>query len=83
MPTVLRKAGFAVMIYTYDHLPMHVHVFHGGDEALFYLGNDEEAPSLRENRGMKQATIRRALHVVAKNQIYLIEKWREIHAQDE
>ena len=27
MPTVLRRDGFDVMIYTHDHAPAHVHVW--------------------------------------------------------
>lgn len=30
MPTVLRKAGFEVRIYTFDHPPPHVHVEKAG-----------------------------------------------------
>lgn len=30
MPTVLREAGFEVRIYTFDHPPLHVHVWQAG-----------------------------------------------------
>jgi hypothetical protein len=30
MPTILREGGFAVMIFTRDHPPAHVHVLKAG-----------------------------------------------------
>ena len=79
MPTVLRTSGFQVRIYTDDHVPMHVHIIKADEEAVIYLGSENEAPNIRENRSMKPVNLRRALRLVAENQAHLIEKWREIH----
>ena len=79
MPTVWRQEGFEVRIYTDDHEPMHVHVIKAGEEVVINLGDENVAPYIRENRRMKPANLRKALRIVAENQIYLIEKWREIH----
>lgn len=79
MPTVLRKSGFQVVIYTDDHLPMHVHVKYQGREALVNLGSETENIAFRENRGLNNNQLRRAIEIVKINQIFLIAQWREIY----
>ena len=79
MPTVLRESGFQVVIWTDDHLPMHVHVKYQGRQALINLGSEIENVFLRENRGLKRNQLRRALELVENNQLFLISKWREIY----
>ncbi len=37
MPTVLRFAGYRVVVYPADHAPSHVHVVGAGGEAVFNL----------------------------------------------
>ena len=94
MPVAHREAGFRFVMDTSDHLPVHIHVFHGEEEAVFYLGltmwatDDEgndvlvvlEAPSLRENKSLRPANRRRALAIVGRQQQKLIEAWQEIHS---
>ena len=72
---------------------MHIHAFHGEEEAVFTLGStmwatdDEgndiltvlEAPSLRENKSLKPANRRRAVAILGQQQQKLIEAWQEIH----
>ena len=79
MPTLLRKNGFQVIIWTNDHEPMHVHVFKAEGEIVVNLGNDKAEVSIRENYGMRNADLRRALSLVSRNHNLLLEKWREIH----
>ncbi len=79
MPTVLRESGFQVVIYTDDHLPMHVHVKYQGREALVNLGTENENVFLRENRGLNRNQLRRAVEIVGNNQHFLIAEWREIY----
>ncbi len=74
MPTVLRRDGFEVMIYTHDHLPMHVHVFRGGAEVLISI----ETIAMREVRGMKTKDVRAAQEIVAANQELLMSEWNRI-----
>ena len=38
MPTLLRINGFRVVIYTADHVPMHVHVISADGEAVIEIG---------------------------------------------
>lgn len=78
MPTVLRQAGFSVMIYTRDHEPMHVHVWHQGNEAIVRFETDV---ILLEINGMSRRNARMALPIVNENRELLIEKWREIYGE--
>lgn len=79
MPTVLRKDGFQVIIWTDDHLPSHDHVFKAGGEVIFNLGDAQTNVSIRENYNMRRSDLRQALLLIMQNQIFLIERWREIH----
>ncbi len=79
MPTVLSQDGFDVMIYTKDHPPAHVHVWKAGVEVVINLGNGYTRVSVRENRGMSTKNIVKAVRIVGNNQMYLLEKWRDIH----
>lgn len=79
MPTVLKQEGFAVRIYVDDHVPMHVHVFKAEGEVVINLGDENTAPSVRENHGMRKNIERRALEIVGDSQEFLISEWRRIH----
>jgi hypothetical protein len=54
MPTVLRFDGFHVVVYPADHVPAHVHVFSGGNEAIFNLNCPTGPVALRENYGFSR-----------------------------
>jgi microcystin-dependent protein len=75
MPTVLRQDGFAVRIYTNDHLPMHVHILNADAEVLINITE----VTIHENRRMQAKDVKRALDVVRNNREYLISEWRRIH----
>ena len=79
MPTVLRFDGYNVVIYPADHMPSHVHVLGGGEEAVFNLNCPAGPVSLRENYGFSRsaiANIRRSLDEAVP---MLCEEWRRIH----
>ena len=75
MPTILRQDGFAVMIYTHDHLPQHVHLFKAEGEVIINLLD----VSVRAIYDMKAANVRRALEVVAEHREFLLAEWERIH----
>lgn len=75
MPTIHRQDGFAVMIYTDDHLPAHVHVWKAGGEVLINLDD----ASIREINDMGRRDVRRAVEIVEANQESFRRRWREIH----
>jgi len=79
MPNVLRKNGFQVIIWTQDHLPIHVHIFKNDGELIVNLGNNEAEISVRGNYGMRNSDVRQALRLITPNHSFLLEKWREFH----
>jgi hypothetical protein len=80
MPTVFRQDGFQIRIYSNEHLPPHVHVLKAGGELKFILGSEFEEPCLdKELSPMKGADARKASVIVKEQQMYLLEKWREIY----
>lgn len=78
MPTVLRQDGFSFMIYTRDHEPMHVHVWHQGNEAIIRFENEIV---LLEVTGLTRQECRRAMSIVWDNRDFLIGKWKEIYGE--
>lgn len=83
MPRVLQQGGFDFRIYTNDHTPSHVHVLSGKAELVVNIGDENTKPKVRESRGVKKkADFAKVLRIVADNQDFLLEKWREIHGQE-
>jgi hypothetical protein len=81
MPTVMRRDGLSVVIYPADHIPAHVHVFAGGNEAVFNLNCPAGPVMLRENYGFSRRAIvriRKALNEAAET---LCHEWRKIHGK--
>lgn len=79
MPTVLREDGFEFMIYTNDHEPEHVHAHKAGKEVIIDIVSENTPVSIREIIRMSKKDTRKAVTIAQKHQIYLLEKWREIH----
>jgi len=75
MPTVFRRGGFAVMIYTQDHIPAHVLVWRAGGEIVINIATLE----ITKAEGMSRRDSARAVEIVEENQRYLLGSWREIH----
>lgn len=74
MPTVLRLAGFSVMIFVHDHEPIHVHVRKAGGEIVINVRDI----SVRDAWHMSGRDARRAQAIVAENQEFLIAEWKRI-----
>lgn len=86
MPKVFTERGFEFWIYPNDHPPAHSHVIRGRkkgggkkSEVLIYLGDERAVPSLRENRGMRKADVRKALGIACRRQDELLAAWRNIY----
>ena len=74
MPTVLRWAGFEVMIYPIDHAPPHVHVWRAGRDAKIML-----EPFLVDRTTMRRADLSQAAALVWQHRQALLERWSGIH----
>lgn len=64
------------MIYTRDHAPAHVHVFYQGSEAIIEF---EEEITLRNNRGLNQSRLKKAMIIVHDNREILRQVWRDLY----
>ena len=80
MVTVLRAGGLRVVIYLNDHHPAHVHVFGNGEVKIDLLGTNG-GPDLVWAETMNHGDIRRAMRLVAENQAFLLQRWRDIHGR--
>jgi hypothetical protein len=79
MGTLLRVAGWRVMIYTLDHPPAHVH-FVGPEGRAKIALNCPEGPLLPiDVRGIDSAVLKRLLHVVEQELSVLCRAWRTLH----
>lgn len=78
MPTLLRINGFRVVIYTADHVPMHVHVISADGEAVIEISR--KARLIRVG-GMKDKVIQEALVIVQDHAEMLAEAWETIHGE--
>ena len=79
MPTVLRQRGFEVAIRPRDHGPPHVHVLHSGEEVVILLGVGDLVPRVRENRGMRERNVRKAMDIVTANNEIFLKEWQMIY----
>lgn len=79
MPTVLRFAGYRVVIYPADHTPSHVHVFGEGSEAVFNLNCPAGPVELRENYGFGRRSIRTIRAMLDRAVSSLCGEWSNIH----
>lgn len=74
VPTIFEKEGYRFFFYSNDHEPVHVHVRHGGGEAVFDV-RDEIA--LRESQGLKVKELAKAQELAEENRELIIRKWHE------
>lgn len=76
MITILREAGFRIVIFTDDHEPAHVHVYGDGDAKVQIAG---ERAELVWVVGMKASDIRKMMTIVERHRDRLLATWRDIH----
>jgi hypothetical protein len=81
LPTVLRFDGFNVVVYPADHIPAHVHVFGGGNEAIFNLNCPTGPAALRENYDFSRRVIARIRKVLDDAVPMLCHEWRRMLGQ--
>ena len=82
MITFLRVEGFRDVIYSNDHLPAHAHVCGDGEAKINLFGADG-APDLIWADNMARAEIRRAMRIVEREQMFLLQRWKDIHGRDD
>lgn len=79
MPTLIRRNGFEIRIYTFDHRPPHVHVFKAGAVMKIELSTCNVT---RVVGGVSERDVRRAEQLVGDNQAALRRAWEQIHGEE-
>lgn len=81
MPTVLRVAGFRIVIFLppREHEPPHVHVTSADGEAIIELAGARRPQVLRAVVGMRTPDVVRAFRIVEEHTEFLLAKWRKYH----
>ena len=74
MPVIFEKFGYRFFFYSNEHRPIHVHVRHGGGEAVFDV---EEGVELRESQNLKVNELSRAQRLAKEHRTLIVEKWHE------
>jgi len=74
MPKIFEKYGYKFFFYSNEHRPVHVHVRHGGGEAVFDV---EQRVELRESQGLKVRELSRAEELATEHRDLIIQKWHE------
>lgn len=74
MPKIFKKNGYQFFFYSNEHRPIHVHVRHGGGEAVFEV---EHKVELRESQGLKVRELAKAEELAIEYQELIIQKWHE------
>lgn len=67
------------MIYTRDHPPAHVHVWHQGHETIIEF--QDEITTRDRGNGFTNRNLMAALEIVESNKQGFLIEWRKIHEQ--
>ena len=81
VPTILRVAGFRVVIFLppREHAPPHVHVQTADGEVVIELAHGERPQQIRSVAGMRPPAVVRAYRIVEDHTEFLLTQWREYH----
>lgn len=78
MPTILKKDGFNLVLYSDDHEPIHVHVKKAGSEVKV----DALTLEVMKVKGdISSKDVRRAVALVDENRNAIVSRWRKIHGK--
>ena len=73
MPTILEIFGLRFYFYSDEHLPIHVHIEYGGNDAKVEISTRK----ITYNRGIKANDMRRGLEIIELYEAEIIAKWYE------
>lgn len=74
MPKVFEQDGYRFSFFSNEHEPIHVHVRHGGGDAVFTV---EERVELRESHGLGVQELSKAQRLAEENKALIIRRWHE------
>lgn len=76
MPTIFEIFGLRFFFFSDDHLPIHVHVVKGDDDAKIEI---EPQIRLVYNHGLKANDIKKALKLAELYREEIVETWKKYH----
>jgi hypothetical protein len=81
MPTVLRRAGFRVVVFPppREHGPPHVHVQDSEGEVVIELATTRRRQRIRRVSGMHDNNVVKVWRLVEAHADYLLTCWRKYH----
>ena len=77
MSEIFRAFGLVFIIFSDDHDPAHVHVFHGQENCKISLKDITVAAKPRCS--LSKANLRKALMLAEENHLLLLREWEKIH----
>ena len=80
MPAIHRAGRFRIVIYTNDHLPVHVHAIANSEMAKITLECPDGDPKIASaTDGISPPELRRLKNEVANNRDKFLKEWSKIH----
>lgn len=77
MSEIFRAFGLVFVIFSDDHDPPHVHVFHGKETCKIAL--DSLSVVTKPRCSLSKTNLRKALQLAAENRLLLLREWEKIH----
>lgn len=77
MSEIFRAFGLIFVIFSDDHDPPHVHVFHGRETCKISL--DGLTVAAKPRCTLSKTNLRKALRLTAENHLLFLREWERIH----
>lgn len=77
MSEIFRAFGLVFIIFSDDHDPPHVHVFHGRETCKISL--EDLTVAAKPPCTLSKTNLRKALQLTADNRLLLLREWERIH----
>lgn len=73
MPTIFEIFGLRFFFYSDEHLPIHVHVEYGGNDAKIEIATR----TVVKNRGLKPRELKQATQLIEMYESEIIKAWHD------
>ena len=73
MPTIFEIFGLRFFLYSDEHLPIHIHVEYGGNDAKIEIATRKVV----KNRGLKPRELKQAVQLIEMYEQEIIAKWHD------
>ena len=73
MPTIFEIFGLRFLFYSDEHLPIHVHIEYGGNDAKVEIATRKVV----QNRGLKPRELKKATQLIEMYEQEIIKAWHD------